>query len=118
VAAIVKGMDYLTGYPANMFSFLLTVVGLFLLMVYTAYLAKKASVKGSAGASLRSVGLVITALGLYFLVVYVMFLILGAVGGWGMWYAWFTGHNLDLWLMALPFAGVALLLQEKNKHTG
>lgn len=119
VAAMAKGMDYLTLYPANLFSFLLTVVGLFLLTVYTAYLAKRASAKdGASKISLRAVGFVVTSLGLYFIIVYVMFLILGAVGGWGMWYAWFTGHNLDLWLMALPLAGVALMLQEKvNRST-
>jgi len=114
VAAMIKGMDYLTLYPANMFSFILTVVGLLLLAIYTAYFTVKTTAKHNpAPINFRTAGLIITAFGLYFDIVYVMFLSLGAVGGWGMWYAWFTGHNLDLWLMALPFAGLPLLFQKK-----
>ena len=115
-AAMVKGMDYLTLYPANMFSFLLTVVGLLLLALYTAYFTKKTIAQhDTAQIDLRAVGFIITAFGLYFDIVYVMFLSLGAVGGWGMWYAWFTGHNLDLWLMALPFAGLPFLFQKRQQ---
>ena len=114
-AAMIKGMDYLTLYPANLFSFLLTVVGLLLLTLYTAYFTKKTIAKHDiTQINLRTVGFIITALGLYFDIVYVMFLSLGAVGGWGMWYAWFTGHNLDLWLMALPFTGLPFLFQKKS----
>jgi hypothetical protein len=117
-AAMVKGMDYLTLYPANMFSFLLTVVGLLLLTLYTAYFTKKTIAQHDpAQIDLRAVGFIITAFGLYFDIVYVMFLSLGAVGGWGMWYAWFTGHNLDLWLMALPFAGLPFLFQKGPQTT-
>lgn len=115
-AALVKGTDYLTQFPANMFSFLLTIVGLLLLVIYSAYVTIKVTAKRNPlPLNLRSVGFIITAFGLYFDIIYVMFLTLGAVGGWGMWYAWFTGHNLDLWLMALPFVGVPLLFQERAK---
>jgi len=115
-ALMVKGMDYIISYPANLFSFGLTVVGLLLLILYSAYFTKKTIAQHDiAGLNLRSVGLIITAFGLYFDIIYVMFLSLGAVGGWGMWYAWFTGHNLDLWLMALPMAGLPFLLQSKNE---
>lgn len=113
---IQKGMDYLTMYPANMFSFLLTVVGLLLLALYTGYIALKTTAKHNpVPFNLRTIGLIITVFGLYFDIIYVMYLSLGAVGGWGAWYAWFTGHNLDLWLMALPFAGLPLLFQKKNE---
>jgi hypothetical protein len=115
-AAMIKGMDYLTLYPANLFSFGLTVFGLLLLALYTVYFTKKTIAKHDiTQINLRTVGLIITAFGLYFDIVYVMFLSLGAVGGWGMWYAWFTGHNLDLWLMALPFAGLPFLFQKKTE---
>ena len=113
-AAIIKGIDYLTLFPANMFSFLLTVVGLLLLTLYSAYFSKKTTAKHTPSQiNLRTVGFIITAVGLYYDIIYIMFLALGSVGGWGMWYAWFTGHNLDLWLMALPFAGLPLLLQKR-----
>jgi hypothetical protein len=113
-AATVKGLDYLTLYPANMFSFLLTVVGLLLLTLSSAYFTKKTTAKNDPSQiNLRTAGFIVTAVGLYFDIIYVMFLILGPVGGWGMWYAWFTGHNLDLWIMALPFTGLPLLLQKR-----
>lgn len=113
-ALMIKGINYITLYPANLLSFLLTVVGLLLLTLYTAYFTKKTIAKHDIRQiNLRTVGFIITAFGLYFDIIYVMFLSLGAVGGWGMWYAWFTGHNLDLWLMALPFAGLPFLFQKR-----
>jgi len=109
-----KGIDYLSLYPANLFSFVLTVVGLFLLTLYAAYFSKKSIGKPEfTQINLRTVGFIVTALGLYFDIIYVMYMFLGPVGGWGIWYAWFTGHNLDLWLMALPFAGLPLLFQKR-----
>jgi hypothetical protein len=122
VAVMIKSLDnpnnplwYLTDFPANMFSFLITVVGLLALAIFTAYTAFKTTAKiNPAPLNLRTVGLIITAFGLYFDIVHVMFLTWGDVGGWGMWYAWFTGHNLDLWLMALPFAGVPLLFENST----
>ena len=113
-AVMIKGIDYITLYPANLFSFVLTVFGLFLLTLYAAYFSKKTIGKHDpAQINLRTVGLIITAFGLYFNIIYVMYLFLGPVGGWGMWYAWFTGHNVDLWLMALPFAGLPFLFQKR-----
>ena len=118
-AAMVKGIDYLTLYPANLFSFGLTVVGLLLLALLHRILCQENNRTNmtSPQINLRTVGFIITAFGLYFDIVYVMFLSLGAVGGWGMWYAWFTGHNLDLWLMALPFAGLPFLFQKQTSKS-
>jgi hypothetical protein len=113
-AVMVKGADYLSLYPANMFSFTLTVVGLLLLALYTGYFSKKSIGKHDfAQLNLRIIGVIITAFGLYFDVIYLLYLFLGPVGGWGLWYAWFTGHNLDLWLLMLPSAGLPFLFQEK-----
>jgi len=112
----VKGLDYLSLYPANLFSFALTVFGLLLLTLYAAYFSKNTIGKRDfTTINLRTVGLIVTALGLYFDIIYVMYLFLGPVGGWGIWYAWFTGHNLDLWLMALPFIGLPLLFQKRGQ---
>ena len=42
IAAVIgKGVDYVLLYPANMFSFLLTTVGLLLLALYAAFFSKK-----------------------------------------------------------------------------
>jgi len=116
IAAVwIKGTDYISLYPANILSFTLTVFGLLSLAVYTTYFAKKSIRKSDfTKLNLRTVGMIITLFGLYFDVIYVLYLFLGPVGGWGMWYAWFTGHNLDLWLMMLPAAGLPFLfLKEK-----
>jgi hypothetical protein len=111
---VIKGTDYVTLCPVNLFSFAITVGGLLLLTLYTAYFSKKSIEKCDLKKlNLRTVGIIITVFGLYFDVIYVLYLLFGPVGGWGMWYAWFTGHNLDLWLMMLPSAGLPFLLQKK-----
>ncbi len=40
-AIVVKGVDYIGLYPVNLFSFIVTVVGLLLLTLYAAYFSKK-----------------------------------------------------------------------------
>ncbi len=115
IAALVeKGIDYILLYPSNMFSFLFSTVGLYLLALYTAYFAKKSMRAESIEMiNLHTVGAIVTLVGLYFCANYVMWIFLGSVGGWGSWYAWILGHNLDLWAMALPFIGLPLLFQPK-----
>jgi hypothetical protein len=113
-AVIVKGVDYISLYPANLFSFALTTIGLLLLDLFTAYFSKKSIGKRDfTKLNLRTVGIIITTFGLYFDVIYMLYLFLGPVGGWGAWYAWFTGHNMDLWLLVLPLAGLPFLFQNK-----
>ncbi len=111
IAALIdKGTDYITLYPANMFSFLFSVLGLLLLGVYAAYFAKKSiGTETLEKLNLRTVGALITIVGLYFGLHYVMYIFLGAVGGWGTWYAWMLGHNLDLWAMSLPLLGLPIM---------
>lgn len=111
-----KGIEYITLYPANMFSFLLSTVGLLLLALYAAYFSKKSfGAESLAELNLHTVGVIVTLVGLYFGGLYVMWIFLGSVGGWGTWYAWLLGHNLDLWAMSLPFVGLPLLFK-RNAH--
>ena len=114
-AVITKGTNYLLLYPANLFSFLLTTVGLLALAIYAAYFTKKTIGADSiAKVNLHKVGVIVTLLGMYFLGLYVMWLFLGSVGGWGTWYAWLLGHNLDLWAMSLPLVGIPLLFRKEH----
>lgn len=115
IAAIVeKGIDYVLLYPANMFSFLLTTVGLLLLALYAVFFSRKSiGAKSLADINIHTVGVIVTLVGLYFAVHYVMWIFLGSVGGWGTWYAWMMGHNLDLWAMSLPIVGVPLLFHRR-----
>ena len=110
-----KGAEYVTNYPVNSFTFVTTTIGLLLLMVYAAYFSRKSfGVERLEKLDLKKIGLIITFLGLYMEVNYVLWLIFGSVGGWGIWYAWMLGHNMDQWLLALPLLGVPLLFYNRN----
>ncbi|KON33894.1 MAG: hypothetical protein AC479_02960 [miscellaneous Crenarchaeota group-6 archaeon AD8-1] len=116
VAVLGKGIDYVLLYPANIFSFVLTTIGLLLLGIYAAYFTKKSVNTGQLEKiDLRKVGMIVTFLSLYFLIIYIMWLLLGSIGGWSDWYAWFLGHNVELWMMALPLVGVPLLFKKRSK---
>ena len=119
IAAVIgKGVDYVLLYPANMFSFLLTTVGLLLLALYAAFFSKKSiGAKSLTDINIHTVGVIAALVGLYFAVHYVMWIFLGSVGGWGSWYAWMMGHNLDLWAMCLPVVGVPLLFYRKSRDS-
>ncbi len=118
IAAIVeKGIDYVLLYPANLFSFLVTTIGLLLLGFYTALFTRQSSkAKSLADINIHTSGVIITLVGLYFAMHYVMWIFLGSVGGWGTWYAWMMGHNLDLWAMSLPIVGVPLMFYGKPRN--
>jgi hypothetical protein len=109
-----KGTEYLTSYPENLVSFALTTVGLLALTIFAAYFSKK-----SMGAEtldmlkLRTSGAIITALGLYFLWNYLTWIFFGGDYLWSAWYAWFLGHNLDLWILSIPLVGLPLLFERK-----
>lgn len=110
-AVITKGASYIIDYPVNMFSFLLTIVGLLLLSLYTMSFAKKTIEKdGATTEDFKKIGLILSATGMYLTFTLLLWFIFGSVGGWGSWYAWLLGHGyLDLWGLTLPFIGLPLL---------
>jgi len=106
-----KSTSYLISYPQNLLSFGLTVIGLAALAVYTGFLAESFSRSNNPSElSFKKVGAVVTALGMYFLWNYLSFIFFGAQ--WSEWYAWFLGHNLDLWMLSLPLLGLPLMLSD------
>ncbi|MDI9578268.1 MAG: hypothetical protein QM398_09065 [Thermoproteota archaeon] len=110
---ITKGTVYLIEFPEAMLSLVLTIAGLIALAMFTAYYAgKSADVQKIEELGLRPIGAILVALGLYFLWNYLTWIFFG---GWNEWYAWFLGHNLDLWLLSLPLIGLPLLFY-KRKH--
>lgn len=115
VAALMqKGIEYVTLYPINMLSFGLTSVGLLLLTLYMASITRKSfGVDNLQNLDLRKIGAVIAGLGIYFDVVYLLWIFFGSVGGWGLWYQWILGHNMNLWALSLPLVGVPLLFHRK-----
>lgn len=113
-AALYKGWGLIFDYPANIFSFLLTTFGLLALALYAIYFTKKSLGTESLGhLDWHKIGVQVLLMGLYFDIIYIMWLLLGSVGGWNEWYAWFLGHNMDLWIVALPIAGLPLLFKQK-----
>ena len=114
-AVMEKGSQYVTSYPVNAFTFATTTIGLLLLTLYAANFSRKSfGVESFEKLNLKKIGLAIIFLGLYMDVNYVLWLLFGSVGGWGTWYAWMLGHNMDQWLLALPLLGVSMLFYERS----
>ena len=110
-----KGTGYLTSYPENLLSFVLTTFGLLALAIFSAYFTKKSSGAETFDAlKTKTIGGIILALGLYFLWNYLTWIFFGIDALWSAWYAWFLGHNMDLWLLSLPLVGVPLILAHKK----
>ncbi len=108
-----KGVSWLFASPQSIVSFVTTEVGLLLLAIFTIYFAKK-SFRTQEWSQLKmgAIGALITALGLFYLWNYLTWIFFG---GWNEWYAWILGHNLDLWMLALPLLGLSLLFKNKDR---
>lgn len=109
---ILKGTEYITVYPQNMISFVFTVFGLLALGIFTAYFSKKSiGTEKLETLKLKTIGVIIVVAGFYFLWNYLTGIIFGPEL-WSYWYAWFLGHNLDLWALSLPLIGMPLLFEK------
>jgi len=110
----IKGTIYLTSYPQNLLSYVLTAFGMLALAIFTAgFAVKSRRAETMEELSLKIVGVIILALGLYYLWNYLTWI---CFGGWSTWYAWFLGHNEDLWILSLPLLGLPLLFAAKPKE--
>jgi hypothetical protein len=115
VTAMSKGTEYITAYPQNLLSFGLTTVGLLALTIFTAYFTKKSiGTETIEKLKIRTIGAIILSLGMYFLWNYLTWIFFGGDYLWSDWYAWFLGHNLDLWILALPLIGLPLLFKQQD----
>ncbi len=102
-----RGFEFVTASPEGVVSFVLTVFGLLALVLFAGYFAKiSMGTQRLSDLKLGAVGVIMVALGTYFLWNYLTWIFFG---GWNEWYAWFLGHNLDLWLLSLPLLGLPLL---------
>jgi len=108
ITSLDEGWNYIFNTSQYLLSFTLTLVGLLALAVYAGYFAKKSKHAISVDTVSRGgIGVILTTLGTYFLWNYLTWIFFG---GWNNWYAWILGHNLDLWMLSLPLAGIPLLL--------
>ncbi len=113
----VKGTEYLTQYPQLMVAFLSTAVGLLALSIYAVYATKKLSgTQSLESLNLKPVGVIVTGLGVWYLWNYLTWIFFGGNYMWSDWYAWLLGHNMDLWMLSLPLAGLPLLFMSLNKE--
>jgi hypothetical protein len=109
----VKGISYLTSYPQNLVSFVLTAGGLLALGIYVAAFAFSTKAASFGEVNPKVAGGMITLLGVYFLWNYVSWIVFGTP--YSDWVAWFLGHTLDLWMLALPLIGLPLMLYSQFK---
>ena len=107
------GISYVTDYPLNLFSFLLTSIGLLSLTIFFAWSVLPTIRDPTKLPNLRKVGVTLTLLGAYFIIIILFFIVFGHVGGRSIWTMWFIYNNLDLWCVALPALGIPLMLQNK-----
>jgi uncharacterized membrane protein YozB (DUF420 family) len=108
------GLGYILEYPLNMFTFILTAVGLPLLAVFFLCSTLPAMRDPAAGIDLRRLGVTLTLLGGYFITIILLFRIFGYVGGPSIWIVFFMFNNADLWCVTLPALGIPLILLKKR----
>ncbi len=108
VVTSLKGSIYLTSYPQHLFSFAITAIGLLMLTIFVGFVAwKNSGASTLQDLNIRAAAAMIILFGMYFLWNYLSWVFFN--GSWSSWYAWFLGHNLDLWMLSLPLVGLALL---------
>jgi hypothetical protein len=111
----VKGTGYIMDYPQLMIAFISTAVGLLALALYSVYATKKLSGTQTLHTlNLKPVGVIVTGLGVWYLWNYVTWIFFGGNYMWSDWYAWLLGHNMDLWMLSLPLAGLTLLFMSNH----
>jgi len=109
-----QGMGYLTSYPQHMLSFALTSIGMFALTFFMAYFAKNSiGTESVEKLNLKTIGVIITSLGLFYLWNYLSWILFGSDEIWSNWYVWFLGNNLNLWLLSIPMVGLPLVFKQK-----
>jgi hypothetical protein len=112
-----SGASFITCYPVNALAFILTTVGLFALVLYSMRCTisyAKEPLKGEVFEhfNLKYIGVIITAFGFYFDIIFLLWLLFGSPSGWTMWHTFFIYHNVDLWMLSLPLAGIPLAFRK------
>ena len=106
------GVGFLLNYPINTLTFVLTAIGLPLLIVYFWWTSQPALKDPTKEFHLRSIGTVLTLIGAYFITIAVLFYNFGYVGGASIWIIFFMFNNPDLWCVTLPLVGIPLILAD------
>jgi hypothetical protein len=113
----VNGVEHLIYHPEHLVSFITTVFGLLALAIYAGYFTIKSNgIQTLQELNLRSVGGIVLGFGMFFLWNYLSWVIF-ADNTWNDWYAWFLGHNMDLWMLTLPLVALPLLFYKPAEQT-
>jgi len=104
------GLQLILNHPINMFTFILTSIGLPLLAVFVWLSFLPAIRDPDKGLSVRRLGIILTLLGGYFITVIALFRVFGPVGGDSIWIIFFMYNNADLWCATLPALGIPMIL--------
>jgi hypothetical protein len=111
-ATKVNGIEQLSYHPEHLVSFITTVFGLLALAIYTIYITKKSTkIETLQDLKFGAIGIIVLAFGLYFFWNYFSWAFF-AGNTWNDWYAWFLGHNMDLWMLSLPLVALPLLFHK------
>ena len=103
-------------HPEHLISFVSTAVGLPLLALYTTFFIKKSSrIDSLEDLKVGTIGVIVLGLGMYFLWNYFSW-VMFAGDTWNNWYAWFLGHNMDLWMLVLPLVALPLIFHKKTSN--
>ncbi len=113
-----KDASFIGQYAVNALSFALTTGGLFLLALYAVIYAKQSTgTETLSELDLKKAGAILTLFGLYFSVTYLLTILSGNPEELTtVWHIFFVDHNVDLWLLALPLAGIPLLLSKNQRN--
>jgi hypothetical protein len=113
---ILSGVGFITSNATSAFAFALTAGGLFILTLYAGVYTKRFSgTEILARLDLKKAGIITTAFGLFFVISYLLWLLFNVPNGTSVWKTFFIGHNVDLWLMALPLVGLPLIFSKNSK---
>jgi hypothetical protein len=112
----VNGVNQIAYHPDHLVSFIITAFGLAALAIYAVYFTKKsAGVETVRELKSQTIGVIILLLGIFFLWNYFSWVFF-AGSTWNNWYAWFLGHNMDLWMLSLPLVALPLLFYKSPKQ--
>jgi hypothetical protein len=105
--------------PINFASFMVTVVGLLLIALFTLKLAVSASKRSTVKIGLRGTGMIMLAFGSYFIFNLLYFYLTGGYAPHpNVWYEMIVPHNVNLWCAVFAFLGLTLLISSKTENNG
>jgi hypothetical protein len=106
--------------PINFTSFIVTVIGLLLIALFTLKLTLSASKTLPIKIGLRGIGVIMLAFGGYFIFNLLYFYLTGDYASHpNVWYEMIgPPHNVNLWCLVFVFLGLTLLISSKTKNNG